>query len=107
MKPELLRKYTFLLQSSVFLSRLLDYFLFDILAYFLEFPFRISEAPEAEPPLGGRVEYDSSISMSDIVDDMRGDISSLTRKQLASVASLLTSLSSSAEAGPFEALKLE
>ena len=94
-KPELLRKYTFLLQSSVFLSRL------------LEFPFRISEAPEAEPPLGGRVEYDSSISMSDIVDDMQGDISSLTRKQLASVASLLTSLSSSAEAGPFEALKLE
>ena len=52
-------------------------------------------------------QYDSSISMSDIVDDMRGDISSLTRKQLASVASLLTSLSSSAEAGPFEALKLE
>ena len=52
-------------------------------------------------------QYDSSISVSNIVDDMQGDISSLTRKQVASVASLLMSLSSSAEAGPFEVLKLE
>ena len=52
-------------------------------------------------------QVDSSISVPNIVDDMQGDISSLTRKQIASVASLLISLSSSAEAGPFEVLILE
>ena len=47
-------------------------------------------------------QYDSSISVSNLADDMYGHISSLTRRDVESVASLLLSLSSGAEARSFE-----
>ena len=51
-------------------------------------------------------QYDSSISVLDIADDLHSDMNSLTRNQVASVASLLLSISSGS-AGPVEAVQIE